>query len=398
MTEQKDINQPKVKKLIIESKNEGDVELDGVYTEFSVFENIMNDYTVVEISITENLNLIETLPIKGGEKLKIEFKTGEEFDTYECEFYIYKVSNLDIGNQKEKKYTIHAIHNIFFENNKNRISRRFSDKPDSIVQNICSNILNVPLISTDGTKFKQDFVVPNWAPLQTINYLSRVAIQSDEKSSLYFFFQARNKFYFRSLGSLLLQEKTLKLKQEIDVDDDKSQKFTKIKNLEILQDSDTFKNNIEGVFGNKIQQYDLINKTYQETTGTYSEFVTETNELNKKSKPLYSQQNIYESPNQFVSFGTNNYNNKSMNKWYNLFVHEQGLIKNGQVLRLKIPGNTNLKIGDVIELDIPSTKPEKEPEKDPFLSGRYLITKLRHQVAKENYETIIEIFKDSNIE
>jgi len=53
----------------------------------------------------------------------------------------------------------------------------------------------------------------------------------------------------------------------------------------------------------------------------------------------------------------------------------------------------------VILFNLPSQEPGKGVHRGTILdehhSGRYLITKLRHQVAKEGYAIIIECIKDS---
>ena len=65
-------------------------------------------------------------------------------------------------------------------------------------------------------------------------------------------------------------------------------------------------------------------------------------------------------------------------------------------LKLVIPGDTYITIGDVIEFEMPlhSTKVKGEKNINPFYSGRYLITAIRHKLNKESYEMVVEATKD----
>lgn len=393
MTEQKDTNQPTIDKVKIYPENYDEVDLKGVMTEFSVFENIMNDYTILEIELNEHLNLIEILPIKGGEKLRINFRTEENFEIYDYEFTVYKISDVEAGQQKNKTYTIHAISSVFFNDKKYKLSRRFDDKPDAIVESIVSNQLDETLEKKTPTKFKQSIVVPNWSPLQTINYMSRVSLANDDSSSLFFFYQAKDKFYYQSLSDLFRQDVPDKkiFQWKNDSEDAYEKTYTKIKSLNVLKENDVFKNYFNGVFGSKLFTYDLINKSYSMNEETYDNLIDVTESLN--NQPFH--QDLEKSSNSLFTFETNVYNHKHIEEWYQLFLHELGKIRNSQVLRIVVPGNSNLKIGDIIKVVMPSTK-AAETEEDPFLSGKYLVMKVRHQVAKEMYNTILEIMKESN--
>ena len=68
----------------------------------------------------------------------------------------------------------------------------------------------------------------------------------------------------------------------------------------------------------------------------------------------------------------------------------------GTRLRLVIKGQSYLEAGDVIYFNLRSID-EKNPRgvADPQYSGRYIITKLRHRITKEEYKMVLECVKDS---
>ena len=70
-------------------------------------------------------------------------------------------------------------------------------------------------------------------------------------------------------------------------------------------------------------------------------------------------------------------------------------------LKIEIYGDTDIKVGDVINVMIPSNKPmaglSAKDAMDPLLSGRYLITQLAHNVhpTEQLHKMVLTIMKDS---
>ena len=71
------------------------------------------------------------------------------------------------------------------------------------------------------------------------------------------------------------------------------------------------------------------------------------------------------------------------------------------VLEIKVPGFTGLSVGEVIHFTHPSFKEQSnnsEKDNDPRLSGRYLITSIRHMVdlkVNKRHTMVLELVKDS---
>ena len=65
-------------------------------------------------------------------------------------------------------------------------------------------------------------------------------------------------------------------------------------------------------------------------------------------------------------------------------------------LKLVIPGDTYITIGDIIEFNLPmvGSKDPGNSNDNPFHTGRYLITAIRHKINIDNYEMIVEATRD----
>jgi hypothetical protein len=69
-------------------------------------------------------------------------------------------------------------------------------------------------------------------------------------------------------------------------------------------------------------------------------------------------------------------------------------------IRILVAGNSDLSVGSVISVNIFETKmmsPNDVRKRDTYLSGKYLITAVRHIINATRYTTIVELAKESNI-
>ena len=71
------------------------------------------------------------------------------------------------------------------------------------------------------------------------------------------------------------------------------------------------------------------------------------------------------------------------------------------ILEIKVPGFTGISVGEVVHFTHPSFKELKnsaDKDSDPRLSGRYLITSIRHMVdlkIQKRHTMLLELVKDS---
>ena len=74
-------------------------------------------------------------------------------------------------------------------------------------------------------------------------------------------------------------------------------------------------------------------------------------------------------------------------------------VQAGTTIQMTVKGQTYIQPGHVIDFAIRPVEPEgrtrDDKSYDPQYSGRYIITKLRHRVTKQDYKMVLEIKKDS---
>jgi len=65
-------------------------------------------------------------------------------------------------------------------------------------------------------------------------------------------------------------------------------------------------------------------------------------------------------------------------------------------LKLLLPGDPTLTIGDIIQFQVPLAQSKDNQSKNinPYHSGRYLVTAIRHLIDNHRYEMIVEATRD----
>jgi len=74
-------------------------------------------------------------------------------------------------------------------------------------------------------------------------------------------------------------------------------------------------------------------------------------------------------------------------------------VEAGTTIQMTIKGQTYIQPGDAIDFQVRPVEPEGQTADkkayDAQYSGRYIITKVRHRVTKQDYKMVLEVKKDS---
>ena len=70
-------------------------------------------------------------------------------------------------------------------------------------------------------------------------------------------------------------------------------------------------------------------------------------------------------------------------------------VTNGTALTMVVKGQSYLEAGDLIKFNLLSVDEKNPTATDPQYSGKYVITKIRHQVNSRKYTMALECAKDS---
>ncbi len=406
----------------------------AMMVEMSYYEDIFKGVASGSILINDSISLIDRLAMTGFDYLKLKFKKttrASEESITEKYFRIYRVSERLLNNNASETYTLHFCSEELLLSEQSKISKSYTNKKISeIIYDILLNKLRIDekYIRLQETEGLYDFVIPYMKPLEAINWLSNYAKPIGKEGADFLFYESSEGFNFYSLQNLFTQNayttyayiprsvgETLVTKSK-----ELGRNLVGIKSYVFLDTFDTLYGTITGAFANRLISIDPLTRTYKDTTFDYSTYFKKSKNLNEHSLVPDIKNRLGKRPNEnydaVLKVSVSNPEQKkaigiSEQPW-NVAndIRAENYIPNRTAqlslshysrIKLAVSGDPNLTVGMLLEIYLPSSRSKdgsgyESGEEDPYNSGKYMITAVRHIIDYNNkYETILEVVKDS---
>ena len=302
-------------------------------------------------------------------------------------------------------------------------------------------------------------MIPNLSPVDAIKLLGRRALPTnlnDRGGAGYLFYETPKGFHFRSFASLCVTKSGEQVKPEqkfryvhVPVDTthheiiEDGKKVDKImenfRSVESYKFVNTFhdvaSNTAIGTYGHTVITHNLYDKSYKKDKYHYHNSFDDTGHADNNGgydrEASYTTSNpmIVSSPVDYdlvegdtrqkgvsdfaesrVSLqATSQYTHGEDTGSYGVDVAQDGVLEGERVslanqlhsgtrLQLTIKGQAWLQAGDLIQFDMQTIENRDDRPStrlDPQLSGRYIISHIRHRVAGDQYRQVLECVKDS---
>ena len=431
---------------IYQAKNGGDsIDMSPGTVELSYYESVLSNSISATARIVETgfsdkrvgdstkpTGIIDTLPIRGGEQVILEFQDAQATPNKlsfkaEKSFYVNRVRGIDPGTQKDV-YSIDLCTREFITNEQTRVVKRYDGKiSDSVSKILTENegIKTEKNIQIDTSIEDYNFIGNDRKPFYVCTWLASKSIPElsvDGKNGLggaagYFFFENYNGFQFRSLDKLLdINGKTGIKKYIYTGNPDKPQEYNgKILSVNIERDIDLQQNLTLGTYANRSLFFDFAGMKYivrdynvdenqkdriknagsQEITWVAEEFrkgpsrlmnhILDVGVLPPGATPeeqlAHWKQNkekpTYDAANTMV---------QSIMRYNQLFTIKTNII---------ISGDFSLRAGDLIHCDFPELTIDQNKETNKQSSGIYMIASLCHRITPKNTYTSLALVRDT---
>lgn len=404
------------------------VDIRMIFDEINIFEDLLNPVIVGNVVLHDSNDLINKLPITGFEYLALEFEKPSTSHKYSKVFRIYKMSDRQRINAQNESFIIHFCSEESILNESCRVSKTYTSKTiDSIVQDIATNYLKIdpkkfPSSQITPTVGAHSIVIPNWHPFFAINWLSRMALATGYTSPSYVFFEDRDGFHFTPLEVLSQQTPVKKIlisprNLEFEIDKTEADLETSMKTVyqwEMPFGFDILQNISSGMYAGSVITVDPVRQRIETAKVSTSNFFKNTKHLNKDNmvSDLVSRRNakIDNEYNAFLrlyptSLGHDQlqYGGEAGHMLPNKV--EQWLVQRNMYLstlhssrvNISMPGDSRLRVGQVIDAKFPSLILNDETEKslDELYSGQYFIAALRHSMNRRTHMCYLELAKES---
>lgn len=398
-----------VESIVISSPSGREFDATYLFTQLTLSESLSSTAMSGTISLEDDHDHYELLPIIGQERLRLTVETLEKRFTFS--FIIYKVSDVRKINARRSSYTLFFVSEEQYLNENKRLSRAYQNTThDKIITDIMSNDIGTQKrVIVEETQGAVTYIAPNVRPFKAIRQLLKRSVSAETGGSNFVFFEDRRGYIISTLSTLIKQEAkyTYRHRESFgDADSSVGQKsdFFGIEKIDVKKQTDTLDALNNGTFASQLHSIDLFQRKVDVYDyGYFSEF-DEMNHLNKH--PIYYDFSEFdEEGNQYFAYTNetamdNDYISESHSDMNIELTSETRLkrrlqlsMMNSYVLNMTIPGNVLLFIGDVIDIESTNTNTDKRSN---MLSGNSLVTGITHIMSGNRiYKQRVETVKDS---
>jgi len=416
--------------LVVGSSGEK-INIQNLVREINIYQSIDSPFMSGNMMVSDSEGVSELLPFLGQERLLFQIRTPSAKSSLNYNRYNAIIYNVETRFQTSDRMQSLVLNFTTLEHYKNirtKISSSFNGTISQIVQKILTEdtlLGTKKRIHIDITKNIRKYVIPNLNPFQTINLLKEEAVSLDEQAPHFLFYENPDGFHFRSLDSLLGSKRSLSVSHKHTYsasppggEDPPEKSMTTILSWVVEDNTNHFLSTKLGMFGSTLYTHDIFNKNIQKFEFDYTKDSFDKRNATDQDLPAFGslvsqgiidvneKKTITEFPNSKVyvhpsasdklhSFGTDN----NAEEWLQESISRE-LEREYFTLKIDTYGNTDIMVGDVIDVVIPTNKPltgSSGPEAvDNILSGRYLITSLNHVITptENTHKMTMTIMKD----
>ncbi len=375
------------------------------------YESVRSPSISMTVSFVDIDQMISVEGITGGEMIDLEviipdFQEKFEIKSKKQKLVLNKVRDV-VTSANKQIATLEFISEESLVNETSRVNKKFTGNVTQIVNELLTNESNSDKKGIQTEKeFKSDQAVNKYSfvgnlkrPFETIQWLCPKA-QASPKNFGFLFFENRDGYHFKSVENLLKQEPEFAYQQP----SRPTETDLRIIESNLNQSNDIGINARMGMYSNKTIYIDLENETYEETDFNISELNPE--------KPLKVIETLKEKPTRLMfrilDQGALQKGSKKeeVEKRNELAVYQnKSYIRNNllfsQSLNISVPINPELRAGQMIEVQFPlseltsrGTKNKYGTERDNDISGKYLISELRHVMSDGKSSTQLNLIRD----
>lgn len=376
-----------------------------------IYESIYSPFLTVNVNITDNLSLTDLLPLMGEEFIEVDIRGADNLTGLIGQtFYIYKVADRTKVSDKTYTYTLGCISpGAIFDMNLKISQAMFGQPSDLVKDKLCGTSLAVDKpVYAHPTKYPVSYISNYWSPIRNIKYLCDRSVSKDTGSASYLFFETIKGFNFIPLDILASQESVgdYFYTNNIQVPDIAAQQQI-IHNLYVDEQFNYINRIMTGAYGNRALFVDTMSKQYQYQ---YYDFLESYNKFARLNEKPFATDTATRRINSvfrkltYASKAIPNMPDQHSPEWFKQRLTELASI-NSQTINFDAVGRFNIQVGNVVNVVVPvstvsasdAVRKDLSSTIDRALSGRYMITGLKHMLDRERHTIHVQASKDSMV-
>ncbi len=392
----------------------GSVDLSKLCVHLDIFEDMDQPFLTGVAKIVDAIGFRTHLPLSGSESMTIRYRTpGIGSKVVEAKFDVLAMDGRSKKpDDRSEIYDLRLVSKMYFMNEIQRVEGAYEGKISDILKQIIEEYLPGFSYLIEETRDTYKFVIPNMKPVDAIRWLAGKAMGKEAPHNANFvFYETVDSLVFASLGRLAQDKSRKAYHSKLSSIDDGSNKtrrnFLKIQEFEIARDFDVQDDMAAAGISSRLVTHDLTTKqiTFRDLNYIKDFDGTDHIEGNRKFavKSKYfdiSNGRTFFLPKQTQNYGTLYDKNHNYEEYFLKSKSSRQMWQNNALL-ITAAGDSTLRLGMVVSVDLPSNEPNRknDPEwLDKYVSGRYMITALRHSILNaggKEYTNMIELSRDS---
>ena len=362
------------------------LEITKLVSEFNVYASIIDPTIVGELLVIDGRNILSGLPVQGGDLVKLSIDITGEIREYTLRIaQIKNISDLET----QRMYIIQCVSNLFFESFHQKLSQSFEGPLNDIAFKIYEKYTDEPFGIFEASKGSEKIIIPNWNPIKALTWLAARA-ESLEQQVRFRFFQDTKGFYnFMPIEKALTNYKDnppFEFVYRGNASGDKD--FFAIKNLVFNPASyDLGKALREGYLKGRAFDINISKKTLGIVDYDYFKEFDKKDYLN--DYPSYYKQDfgVGKIKMDLSTAGSKKTNVSDLKR--------TSVTDYNQLVQITIFGNSEIDVGQVVELDIPNPEPGDNKEQDKLWAGKYYVIGKRDLYTGDNCSMVLDCAKES---
>lgn len=442
------MNDVEISSIVMTSDAGGAQSIQKIVKGFSTYEHLDGKFMTLTIDFVDNIAFINKFPIIGQESIIIKYRTpGWGYQYTKVKFDVMKVGKRSkSANGSSEYYQLTCVSADQLPFSSSRVNYSMSGSTSKNIRRLLrKNGYRKGRYRVDSSRHYSNWVIPSLTLHETLKFLTKRSRSKKTDLSDYFLFETGGGWNCRSLSSLFSEPSSITYRRsQPTLPRTTALEYSLIQDMQILSYYNRYKEMNNAQHAGKLVTFDWTKKTtnvsfysssdtfaerkrtssnleenrnlqhnnrYDKKYGTrvylrhqstglhgIDERILESNiEWNESGENLYGD-SVYTSPTALTNYHShpNDFQTHLLNRRCSTIGYDPTRVL------LKVSGNSDLNVGDIVSLDIPpsSIPTRKDPEiRDKSISGRYIITNLRQRIdLLQEYQFIsyVELARDTS--
>jgi hypothetical protein len=393
------------------------IDISNLIPSFVIEESIDSDCIRGHMQVFDNTGFLDSFPVRAEETIVLNLEDSlRKKRVYELS--IYKVTDVVIKETNDGlRYKLHFTSKARFDAGKRRIIRSFENPISEIAELLFGTYYTgekeMLLEDTEGI-FR--CIIPNYTPMQAMNFLTNRAFSTKSPSCSFRFFETADNFFFVSdeylFNKALENPNLIKEFTYSDAIDKSGKSFVQqMQNLSKIENAERVNSVVDlysGAYKSNVIEIDFVRKVVENKRFNYEE------EKNIFSTNLSSGNVTAVHTTEFINdhFTDENERRYLLFKDYNSIGDIPGQLRgeqhladitnkrvsyrhhlNNTIVNAVAPGRLDICAGDIIRLIIPEFSSNTEKTDNKILSGIYLVSNCTHIFDMDIHETQLKLLK-----